>query len=65
MDDPTRRCENDAGIETPLPGLLNPSGSPSFFPRTLSRCTDLGLARFGALAGEEFGNGIDRVDLRD
>jgi hypothetical protein len=31
MDDPTRRCENDTGIETRLPGLLVPSGSPIFF----------------------------------
>jgi hypothetical protein len=31
MDDPTRRCENDTGIETRLPGLPVPSGSPSFF----------------------------------
>ena len=31
MDDPTRWCENDASIETRLPGLPVPSGSPSFF----------------------------------
>jgi hypothetical protein len=31
MDDPTRRCENDTGNETRLPGLPVPSGSPSFF----------------------------------
>jgi hypothetical protein len=30
MDDPTRRCENDTGIETRLPGLPIPSGSPIF-----------------------------------
>jgi len=30
MDDPTRRCENDTGIETRLPGLRIPSRSPSF-----------------------------------
>jgi hypothetical protein len=32
MDDPTRRCENDTGIETRLPGLPVPSGSPVKFP---------------------------------
>ena len=31
MDDPTRRCENDTGIEARLPGLSFPSGSRSFF----------------------------------
>jgi hypothetical protein len=31
MDDPTRQCENDTGHETRLPGLLVPSGSPTFF----------------------------------
>jgi hypothetical protein len=30
MDDPTRWCENDTGIETRLPGLRIPSRSPSF-----------------------------------
>ena len=32
MDDPTRRCENDTGNETRLPGLPVPSGSPSLLP---------------------------------
>ena len=32
MDDPTRRCENDTGIETRLPGLPIPSGGPIFLP---------------------------------
>ena len=31
MDDPTRRCENDTGTETRLPGLPVPSGGPIFF----------------------------------
>jgi hypothetical protein len=31
MDDPTRRCENDTGNETRLPGLPIPSGGPTFF----------------------------------
>ena len=35
MDDPTRRCENDTGIETRLPGLPIPSGSPNFFVGTI------------------------------
>ncbi len=33
MDDPTRRCENDTGIETRLPGLPIPSGGPLFFDK--------------------------------
>jgi hypothetical protein len=35
MDDPTRRCENDTGNETRLPGLPVPSGSPTFLPALL------------------------------
>jgi hypothetical protein len=31
MDDPTRRCENDTGIETRLQGPPIPSGGPAFF----------------------------------
>ena len=34
MDDPTRRCENDTGIGTRLPGLPIPSGGPTFFERS-------------------------------
>jgi hypothetical protein len=30
MDDPTRRCENDAGNETRLLGPSIPSGGPFF-----------------------------------
>ena len=30
MDDPTRRCENDTGNETRLPGPPIPSGGPRF-----------------------------------
>ena len=30
MDDPTLRCENDAGNETRLSGLPVPSGGPIF-----------------------------------
>jgi len=38
MDDPTRQCENDTGIETRLTGLPIPSGSPTFLstPRLIS-----------------------------
>ena len=43
MDDPTRQCENDTGIETRLPGLLVPSGSPSFC------CIHWGPSRFFSL----------------
>jgi hypothetical protein len=35
MDDPTRRCENDTGIETRLPGLPIPSGGPIFLSTPL------------------------------
>jgi len=31
MDDPTLRCENDAGNEMHLSGLPIPSGGPIFF----------------------------------
>jgi hypothetical protein len=31
MDDPTRRCENDTGIETRLPGAPDPKRGPHFF----------------------------------
>jgi hypothetical protein len=30
MDDPTRRCENDTGNGTRLPGFPIPSGNPIF-----------------------------------
>jgi hypothetical protein len=32
--------------------------------RTLSRCIDLVLVRFGCLAGKKFRDRIDRVDIR-
>jgi hypothetical protein len=32
MDDPTRRCENDAGNETRLLGPPIPSGGPFSYP---------------------------------
>ena len=31
MDDPTRRCENDTGLETRLPGAPEPKRGPHFF----------------------------------
>jgi hypothetical protein len=39
MDDPTLRCENDAGSEMHLSGLPIPSGGPiflAFFPQSNS-----------------------------
>jgi hypothetical protein len=38
MDDPTRRCENDAGNETRLSGLPIPSGGPFLFSLSLYLC---------------------------
>ena len=38
MDNPTRRCENDAGNETRLSGPPIPSGGPFFFPLSLYLC---------------------------
>jgi hypothetical protein len=35
MDDPTRRCENDTGIETCLPGLPSQAGAPLFYQHPL------------------------------
>lgn len=36
MDDPTLRCENDAGNETRLRGFPFPSGDPYFFSAVCS-----------------------------
>ncbi len=49
MDDPTRRCENDTGIETRLPGLPVPSGSPSFAAFTAAR---LGFSHWNSTPGD-------------
>jgi hypothetical protein len=38
MDDPTRRCENDAGNETRLSGPPIPSGGPFFLSVSLYLC---------------------------
>jgi hypothetical protein len=54
MDDPTGRCENDAGIETRHPGLPVPSGSPNFLVPKLGRVltvSAISLSGFGEGAG--------------
>jgi len=63
MDDPTRRCENDTGIETRLPGLPFPSGSLSFFCLLFSHPPDSAdgcrhLLRCDALL-DLFGEGLN------
>jgi hypothetical protein len=38
MDDPTRRCENDAGNETRLSGPPIPSGGPFLLSFSFNLC---------------------------
>jgi hypothetical protein len=76
MDDPTRRCEKDTGIETRFPGAPGSKREPHFFARAGSLAALAELPRslkFSTIARQErsslpagtffhlFGEGLDLV----